>query len=93
MKVAVARFVGVRPNTKSKIRTSIAIPIRGKRTPAELVEMITEALAELETRPFELYKNCNLYVTPVAPPKKDGGNFQNIEIKEPYHCAADDFDT
>ena len=72
--------------------TSIRIPLRGQRTPAQLQEMVTEALAELETRPFELYKNCILFVTPVAP-KKDGGNFQNIEIKEPYHCAADDFDT
>ena len=72
--------------------TSIKIPLRGHRTPAQLQEMITEALAELETRPFELYTNCNLYVTPVAT-KKSAGNFDTIEIKEPYHCAADDFDT
>lgn len=69
---------------------SIKIPLRGHRTPAQLQEMITQALAELETRPFELYKNCNLYVTPVV--ESNGQNLDTIEIKEPYDCAADNLD-
>ena len=75
---------------EKKKSTSIRIPLRGNRTPAELQDMITQALAELENRPFELYTNCNLYVTPVA--KNDGQNLDTIEIKEPYHCAADELD-
>ena len=75
---------------KNKSSTSIRIPLRGNRTPAELRTMITEALAELENRPFELYRNCILFVTPVA--KSDGKNLNTIEIKEPYDCAADHFD-
>jgi hypothetical protein len=74
----------------NKKSTSIRIPLRGNRTPAELQDMITQALAELETRPFELYTNCYLYVTPVAP--SDGQTLDTIEIKEPYDCAADELD-
>ena len=75
---------------ENKKSTSIKIPLRGNRTPAELQDMITQALAELEKRPFELYTNCHLYVTPVA--QSDGQNRDTIEIKEPYDCAADNFD-
>ena len=76
-------------DTKYKKRTSIAIPIGGERTPAELVEMITEALAELEQRDLGLFKNCYLYVTPVNP--TDRKNLEPIKVNKPYDCAANNF--
>lgn len=75
---------------KKKQPPSIRIKLAGERTPAELRDMLLHAVAELEERPFELYKNCNLYVTPVV--QSGGKNLDTIEIEEPYHCAADEHD-
>ncbi len=50
--------------------------------------MLIQGLAELETRPFELYKNCNLYLTPVV---HDGSkHLDTIEITGPDPGAADE---
>ena len=73
---------------RTKKPPSIRIKLEGHRTLAELRDMLIQAIAELEERPFELYNNCNLYVTPVVP---DGGkHLDTIEINAPYSCAADE---
>ena len=65
---------------------SIHIKLQGERTPAELVDMLLQAMGQLEELPFELYKNCNFYVTPVqAGPKI----LDTILIDGTYSCAAD----
>ena len=73
---------------RTKNPQSTRIKLDGHRTTEELREMLIQGLAELETRPFELYKNCNLYLTPVV---HDGSkHLDTIEINGPYTCAADE---
>lgn len=67
---------------------SIRIKIDGKRTTTEIREMLLQALTQLDERPFALYTNCNLYLTPTT--QHGGKNLDTIHIKAPYRCAADE---
>lgn len=76
---------------KTKQPESIRLKLAGERTLTELRDMLLLALAELEARPFELYKNCNFYVTPVVP-TRETIDLNTITIEHPYPCAADELD-
>ena len=66
---------------------SINIKLEGNLTTLEIRQLLLEALAEMDERPFKTYRNCNFYATPVIP---RGNQHLDTIIKAPYPCAADE---
>ena len=69
-------------STNTKKEPSIKIRIHGQLTASKLAEKILEELANLEGETDQLYKNCNLYMTPTEPAPEYEEKVRVIEVKE-----------
>jgi hypothetical protein len=75
----------------------VRVQLQGLRTTRELRAMLHETVDQLEALGITHARGCNFYFTPADKKGKHltsigGAAIPDIEIKEPYRSAADEYD-